>query len=336
MVTHMTRPSTFKGFLIGCIFAVAVPALAATFNLFSPATGVLKGSASTYVTTAAVSSDIIAMWTGTCTASTTRYLATDGTCQVVAAGGSVANPTAVIGLTAVNGAATSAIRSDGAPALSQAIVPTWTGAHTFAATMTARNILPQSATTYDIGADGNTYNKLFVESVLEANGWPFLSFTGTTLELGHSGWTGIDFGNSFNSTYFYIFEGAAGSATFKGSIVGQSATGGAMGAGTANVVGSYVNGISASAITSGAVFTATGCSITSLVGGDTAGTFNSGTSGTCTVAITLPIAHAGWVCAAQDLTTPATFQQTATTTTSCTVAATTVSGDAVVFTARSY
>lgn len=48
-----------------------------------------------------------------------------------AGGGSVANPTGTIGLTAVNGAASSAIRSDGAPALSQAIVPTWTGVHTF-------------------------------------------------------------------------------------------------------------------------------------------------------------------------------------------------------------
>lgn len=45
--------------------------------------------------------------------------------------GSVANPTATIGLTAVNGSATSAIRSDGAPALSQSITPMWTGLHIF-------------------------------------------------------------------------------------------------------------------------------------------------------------------------------------------------------------
>jgi len=44
--------------------------------------------------------------------------------------GSVANPTGTIGLTAVNGSATSAIRSDGAPALSQTISPTWPGTHT--------------------------------------------------------------------------------------------------------------------------------------------------------------------------------------------------------------
>lgn len=46
-------------------------------------------------------------------------------------GASFANPTATLGLTAVNGSATTGLRSDGAPALSQAIVPTWTGTHTF-------------------------------------------------------------------------------------------------------------------------------------------------------------------------------------------------------------
>lgn len=42
-----------------------------------------------------------------------------------------ANPSASVGLAAVNGSATTFMRSDGAPALSQAIVPTWTGVHTF-------------------------------------------------------------------------------------------------------------------------------------------------------------------------------------------------------------
>lgn len=42
-----------------------------------------------------------------------------------------ANPTATIGLTAVNGSAATFMRSDAAPALSQSIAPTWTGLHTF-------------------------------------------------------------------------------------------------------------------------------------------------------------------------------------------------------------
>lgn len=42
-----------------------------------------------------------------------------------------ANPTATIGLSAVNGSASSCTRSDGAPALSQAISPTWSGSHMF-------------------------------------------------------------------------------------------------------------------------------------------------------------------------------------------------------------
>lgn len=46
---------------------------------------------------------------------------------------SSANPTASVGLTAVNGSATTYMRSDGAPALSQAITPTWTQVHTFSA-----------------------------------------------------------------------------------------------------------------------------------------------------------------------------------------------------------
>lgn len=54
-----------------------------------------------------------------------------GTCTGCVGAANFANPTGTIGLTAVNGVATTGIRSDGAPPLSQAIVPTWTGIHTF-------------------------------------------------------------------------------------------------------------------------------------------------------------------------------------------------------------
>ena len=55
-------------------------------------------------------------------------------------GVSGANPTALIGLTAVNGAAASFMRSDAAPALDQSITPTWTGAHTFSGVVTINPI----------------------------------------------------------------------------------------------------------------------------------------------------------------------------------------------------
>lgn len=46
-------------------------------------------------------------------------------------GASSGNPTASVGLAAVNGSAGTWMRSDAAPALSQAISPTWTGNHAF-------------------------------------------------------------------------------------------------------------------------------------------------------------------------------------------------------------
>lgn len=44
----------------------------------------------------------------------------------------LANPSASVGTSAVNGSASTAMRSDAAPALNLAISPTWTGNHTFA------------------------------------------------------------------------------------------------------------------------------------------------------------------------------------------------------------
>lgn len=76
--------------------------------------------------------------------------------------GGFANPTATLGLTAVNGAATTAMRSDAAPALSQDIAPTWTGQHTFTHTYAANSpqILCSAATPIislnETGAAANT------------------------------------------------------------------------------------------------------------------------------------------------------------------------------------
>jgi hypothetical protein len=80
-----TRRSFWKGFALtfGMLAGVGV-ALAATFNLFQPANGILKGNPSTYITTAATSADVVATFSGTCDATTA--LRGDGSCGSIPAG----------------------------------------------------------------------------------------------------------------------------------------------------------------------------------------------------------------------------------------------------------
>jgi hypothetical protein len=77
----------------GAMLSVAVSIGAATFNLFSPATGILKGSANSYVTTAAAASDVYGLWSGGC--NSTKFLRGDGACAdpLLGANGSASAPT---------------------------------------------------------------------------------------------------------------------------------------------------------------------------------------------------------------------------------------------------
>ncbi len=118
---------TVKRFFAGLLVALAGVATAATFNLFQPATGVLKGNASTYVTTAAASADIAGLWSGTCDAST--YLRGDGSCQAPpGSGGGTVNS---VGLTAP-----SVFTVSGSP-----VTTTGTLSFTFATGQTANRVL---------------------------------------------------------------------------------------------------------------------------------------------------------------------------------------------------
>jgi hypothetical protein len=77
---------------------------------------------------------------GSGTADATTWLRGDQSWQVLPGGFTgFANPTASIGLAAVNGVATTAMRSDAAPALDQGIAPTWTGIHAFTAGSSPNN-----------------------------------------------------------------------------------------------------------------------------------------------------------------------------------------------------
>lgn len=67
-------------------------------------------------------------------------------CQTAGAFAGFANPTASVGLAAVNGSASTAMRSDGAPALDVTIAPIWSGQHTWTV---ARSIASATGATWD-------------------------------------------------------------------------------------------------------------------------------------------------------------------------------------------
>jgi hypothetical protein len=64
--------------LLALTFLLPALAFGQTYNAFKPANGILKGATTTYVTTAATISDIVALATGTCNAS--AYISGTGAC----------------------------------------------------------------------------------------------------------------------------------------------------------------------------------------------------------------------------------------------------------------
>ena len=241
------------------LLAVASAAAAAVFPYFGPITGILKGNANSGITTAAAASDVTVLFG--CGGSGTLWLNGAGGCTAPASA-SGANPTGTVGLSAVNGSATSFMRSDAAPALSQAISPTMTGNWTFT---------PTSGVGLTVNANASTGL-----AVNGSNGHWSLSVTG--------GATGVEDGMLLNagsntSDYaLYVRNQAGSSDYFKvigdgGAVVG-SATGGDKGIGTLNAQGLYVNGVAVGTSTSpqirnGSVyFTSSGsCTILNSGGG---------------------------------------------------------------------
>lgn len=130
-------------------------------------------------------------------------------------GSTGANPTGVIGLTTVNGAATTFLRSDGAPALSQAIAPTWTGAHIFSVAGVASTPgLTVSGARFTGGSGSTTTPQtLLQESTATASSaW---STSGTMLGINLHGTTGnaIDVQQDGATKFSVAAAGTVSSAT---------------------------------------------------------------------------------------------------------------------------
>jgi hypothetical protein len=207
------------------------------------------------------------------TATTGHYLRGDGTrfvSSAIQAGdlpgdfSGFANPTAVIGLTAINGTATTALRSDAAPALSQAIAPTWTGIHSF----TANTFFPGSGIWNTSGNVGigttNPTSKLLVAGTTTSTGLitgqAGLTITGGAVNLNASSNFDVNLATG-TSTGTINLGGTAAQAINIGSGAAAKAitlgnttttTGITMNVGTGNFV---LNGVAASTYTLGAATT---------------------------------------------------------------------------------
>lgn len=129
--------------------------------------------------------------------------------------GTGANPTASIGLSAVNGVATTFLRSDGAPALDVAIAPTWTGLHTW-----SRNENAVSTLLLDNDSNGTGNAARWSITSGDANVALYAAGSGLTSAIVTSGPTGAQgvlrtVGNyplvfATNNTYRWSILGAGG------------------------------------------------------------------------------------------------------------------------------
>jgi len=103
---------------------------------------------------------------------TTNFLRADGTFASPSAS-SFANPTASVGLAAVNGVATTGMRSDAAPVLSQSIIPTWTGAHSWTGSVPQITLGVNSGNGGQINISGSTSGTVSVKVVPAAGTFNF-------------------------------------------------------------------------------------------------------------------------------------------------------------------
>jgi hypothetical protein len=94
------------------------------------------------------------------------------------------NPTNTVGLTAINGVATTVMRSDAAPAIDQSIAPTWTGIHTFSNTTDSSST---ATGTLRVAGGAGIAKKLYVGTELHVG--TDASISG---DLGVSGYTSLD------------------------------------------------------------------------------------------------------------------------------------------------
>lgn len=182
-----------------------------------------------------------------------------------------ANPSASVGLTAVNGSAVTWMRSDGAPALSQSITPTWTNPHIFTNTS-------QTPVTIKTTGANQTIPLVDCGTAGKQSLWSFADATVVKWYIGKES------DNSFiiSNGAVNVMQAAPTSAGTQGIIVGTAVTGGYKGINTINAVGLYIGGV---AVTAAGITALTG-DVTATGPGSAAATLatvaSAGTTGSST------------------------------------------------------
>jgi hypothetical protein len=128
-------------------------------------------------------------FTGTLTANTSVTFPTSGTLATTSQIPASANPSASVGLSAVDGTASTFMTSDSAPALSQAITPTWTGNHNFKSSSGVNVTITYNGGTDMLDLNGSTgtvqFNGAGTQIVFTYNGYNYIAATGgsSTLQI---------------------------------------------------------------------------------------------------------------------------------------------------------
>lgn len=174
------------------------------------------------------------------------------------AGVTYANPSATVGTSAINGSASTAMRSDGAPAINLTMSPTWTGNHIFAPT------------------SGNTVVTAGNLGIGNASPAQMLDVTGTVKAIGYmSGSYVVDsngnvgIGTSTTGGHLVTLGVGASSAFIDGTGITKFANT------TVSYTAANIEGSSATVVTVGNLSNAAGA-VVNIIGGTQAGGGNVG------------------------------------------------------------
>jgi hypothetical protein len=215
-------------------------ALAAFYPLFGPVTGILKGSATSPQTSAAVASDVVALFS---TCSGTQYLGADGACHTPSGGGTP-------------GGSSGDVQYNGSGSFAGATTIGSTFTYTPSNGSVAITALSASSTeSLVLTAPGSNVNALKIAS---ANNFAGVNFSetsggqsGRVALLGATGNGPCNGGAtadlcvaSGNGGIFFSASGSPMYLSSSGAVALNSPTGGALSAGKINVSGGYyVNGV---------------------------------------------------------------------------------------------